>query len=295
VNAEDIEEDALDLYEHAPCGYLTTDPDGVIVRVNRTFLAWTGYRHEELVGVRRWQDLLSVGGRIYHETHYAPLLRMQDTVREIALDVVRADGTRLPALVNAVLKRDGDGEPRLIRTTVFDATERRRYERELVVARDRERLVRERVERLHRLSATLAAAQDASAVARAACAALSDAVGAQRAGLELEGAPLAVLGDPRAPAARTRAAFAVGGGGVQAVLWVDPPGELAVEERALAAAMAGQVTLALDRALLYEEQRDVAHQLQQALLSGEPPDDPRFAVAGVDLPAGEWAEVGGDW
>ena len=33
------------------------------------------------------------GGRIYHETHYAPLLRMQGTVREIAVEIVRADGT----------------------------------------------------------------------------------------------------------------------------------------------------------------------------------------------------------
>ena len=44
------------------------------------------------------------GGRIYHETHYAPLLRMQGSVREIALDLVRADGARLPVLVNSVLR-----------------------------------------------------------------------------------------------------------------------------------------------------------------------------------------------
>ncbi len=30
------------------------------------------------------------GGRIYHETHYAPLLRMQGSVREIAVEIVRA-------------------------------------------------------------------------------------------------------------------------------------------------------------------------------------------------------------
>ena len=36
--------------------------------------------------------------------------------------------------VNAVLKRDERGEPLLIRTTVFDATDRRRYEQELLSA-----------------------------------------------------------------------------------------------------------------------------------------------------------------
>ena len=76
----------------------------------QTFLRWTGYRREDLVGVKRFQDLLSVGGRIYHETHYAPLLRMQGAVREIAVDIVGADGRRLPVLVNSVLVRDADGD-----------------------------------------------------------------------------------------------------------------------------------------------------------------------------------------
>ena len=40
-----------------------------------------------------------------------------------------------------------------MRTTVFDATERKRYERELLAARDRERVARERVERLQRITA----------------------------------------------------------------------------------------------------------------------------------------------
>ena len=126
------EEDPGELYEHAPCGYLTTLPDGTIVKVNQTFLAWTGYERASLIGRRRFRDLLSSGGQIYHETHYAPLLRMQDDVHEVAFDVVCADGRRLPTLVNSVLGRDPAGVPRTIRTTVFNATERRGYEHELL-------------------------------------------------------------------------------------------------------------------------------------------------------------------
>ena len=40
----------------------------------------------------RFVDLLTAGGRIYHETHYAPMLQMHGTVREVALDIVGADG-----------------------------------------------------------------------------------------------------------------------------------------------------------------------------------------------------------
>jgi phosphoserine phosphatase RsbU/P len=130
-------ESAEELFENAPCGYLTTRMDGTIVRVNRTFEDWTGRRRETLLGTR-FRDLLAPGGRIYHETHFAPLLQMQGSVREIALDIIHADGSRLPALVNAVVRDAGDGAP-LIRTTVFDASDRRRYEQELVLARTRER------------------------------------------------------------------------------------------------------------------------------------------------------------
>src|SRR3954451_3839614 len=128
------DEDPDELYEHAPCGYLTTLPDGTIVKVNQTFLTWTGYKRGELVGRRRFRDLLSSGGQIYHETHYAPLLRLQDGVHEGAFDLIRSDGELLPALVNSVLSRAEAGEPRLIRTTVFNATERRGYEQELLYA-----------------------------------------------------------------------------------------------------------------------------------------------------------------
>lgn len=132
-----FEENVEDLYDNAPCGYLSALPGGLIVKVNQTFLSWTGYRREELVGRRRFQDLLTAGGRIFHETHYAPLLRMQGAVREIAVDVVCADGRRLPALINSVLKKDEEGTPLLVRTTVFNATDRKEYERELLRERQR--------------------------------------------------------------------------------------------------------------------------------------------------------------
>jgi PAS domain S-box-containing protein len=132
-----LEEAAEELYDGAPCGYLSTLPDGLIVRVNETLLSWTGYSRDELVGRRRFAELLSPGGRIYHETHYAPLLRMQRAVREIAVEMVRADGSRIPVLVNSVMLLDEAGRPRVVRTTVFDATERKEYERELLRARQR--------------------------------------------------------------------------------------------------------------------------------------------------------------
>ncbi|MGY1846912.1 MULTISPECIES: SpoIIE family protein phosphatase [unclassified Blastococcus] len=128
-----LDEDPADLYENAPMGYLSALPDGRIVKVNRTFCAWTGRAPDDLLD-QRFPDLLSVGGRVFYNTHLVPLLRMQGAVREIAIDVTRIDGTLLPCLLNAVEVRDEDGAPLLVRATLFEATARRRYERELLAA-----------------------------------------------------------------------------------------------------------------------------------------------------------------
>jgi phosphoserine phosphatase RsbU/P len=133
-----VDVSAEELFEDAPCGYLTTRPDGVILKVNRTFERLTGLTREQLIGQRRFQDLLAPGGRIYYETHYAPLLHMQGSVREVATELIRADGSRLPALIGSSVRRDSTSEPDLIRTIVFEAADRRRFEQELVQAQQRE-------------------------------------------------------------------------------------------------------------------------------------------------------------
>ena len=71
------EESAEELYEHAPCGYLSTTPDGRIIRVNKTFADLIGAEKEQLIDRRRFADLLTIGGRIFYDTHFALMLRMQ--------------------------------------------------------------------------------------------------------------------------------------------------------------------------------------------------------------------------
>jgi signal transduction histidine kinase len=132
-----LEEGAEELYEHAPCGYVSTAPDGMIVRVNQTLLTWTGRSRGELVERSRFQDLLSIPSRMYYETHWAPLLRMQGFVSEVAFEMICGERSALPVLVSAVQKRNEAGEPLFNRITVFNATDRRKYERELLVQRRR--------------------------------------------------------------------------------------------------------------------------------------------------------------
>jgi sigma-B regulation protein RsbU (phosphoserine phosphatase) len=143
------EDDPALLYDRAPCGYVSTAPSGRIVKTNETFRTWTGYSAEELAA-KTFADLLTVGGRIYHETHYSPMLSLQGAVREIALELVRRDGSRLPVLVNARLDSDDSGAPQVVRIAVFDATERRKYEIELLRAKERAEASEERARALAR-------------------------------------------------------------------------------------------------------------------------------------------------
>jgi len=149
-----------ELYDGAPCGLVSSRPDGTIEVVNRTLLGWLGYDRADLVGRRTFQSLLSTGGRIYYETHYSPLLLMQDEISEIAVDLQRRDGSRLPALVSSALRRDDAGSPLRIDTTVYGASSRRGYERELLAARQQAERSTSRLGLLQALVADLAGATD---------------------------------------------------------------------------------------------------------------------------------------
>ena len=92
----DLEHDLKELYDQAPCGYLCLLDDGTIVKANQTFLLWTGYSQQEILG-RRFQSLLSRAGAIYYDTHFSPLLRMQTSVTGVAFDMIRRHGSMLPS------------------------------------------------------------------------------------------------------------------------------------------------------------------------------------------------------
>src|ERR1700710_457090 len=123
-----------DLFENAPCGYLTTGPDGRITKVNATLTTWTGFEAGKLIG-RCLHEFVNVAGRLLYETHIAPLLRMQGFFNEFALDFETAAGERLPVIANASERRDAEGALLFTAVVVIKATDRRRYERQLLDSR----------------------------------------------------------------------------------------------------------------------------------------------------------------
>jgi sigma-B regulation protein RsbU (phosphoserine phosphatase) len=76
-------------------GLLLTAADGTILRANRTFCRLIGHEASELGGRRRIQDLLTMGGRMFHQTHWGRLLQIQGTVPELKLQAVHRKGRML--------------------------------------------------------------------------------------------------------------------------------------------------------------------------------------------------------
>jgi sigma-B regulation protein RsbU (phosphoserine phosphatase) len=120
-------------FEDAPCGLVRTDRDGLFLRANRTFCGWVGWEPHELVGKKRLQDLFTMGGRIFHQTHWQPLLQIQGSVSEVKLEFAHRDGSTLPMVLNAV-RRERRGKV-VHDVAAYVARDRDKYERELLLSR----------------------------------------------------------------------------------------------------------------------------------------------------------------
>jgi PAS domain S-box-containing protein len=146
-------EEIRDLYDHAPCGYHSLNKDGVFVRINDTALNWLGYSRDEVIGVKRFTDLLTPEGL---ETFAVNFSRFKATgsVRDLEFDLIRKDGTILQVLLNATAIVDANGDFMKSRSVMHDISELKRSEELLRQAH--EELEQRVVERTAELARTVA-------------------------------------------------------------------------------------------------------------------------------------------
>lgn len=127
--------DYKSLFEDAPCGYLLVDGSGLIVRSNTFMTTLLGHPAGDMEG-KRLRDILSMSSRILYETNLAPLLRLQQVISEVTLDLKRANGVAIPVIMSASSVANGDRVSGMTRIVFVPAGERRQYERQLVLERD---------------------------------------------------------------------------------------------------------------------------------------------------------------
>ena len=134
IGTNNLQENFEDFFESALCGFINADASGIIVRANKKVAGWIGYSTIELKG-KRFSDLLTIGGKIYYETHLWPLLRIQGFFDEVVLELKGTAGQRLRVMVNAFESRDVNNQPCFIRYTILKASDRLQYELNLQEAK----------------------------------------------------------------------------------------------------------------------------------------------------------------
>ncbi|MES2822806.1 MAG: ATP-binding protein [Pseudomonadota bacterium] len=125
--------DILASFEYAACGLVTTEANGTIRRANATFCKWLGFDADELIKKRKIQELLTVGGRFFHHTYWAPLLQMHGSAAEVQMDLVGHDGKILPMLINVTRQQHDDTS--FDHLAFFVATDRKNSAREIISTR----------------------------------------------------------------------------------------------------------------------------------------------------------------
>ncbi|RYX92455.1 MAG: HAMP domain-containing histidine kinase [Comamonadaceae bacterium] len=106
----------------------------------------------------RLQELLTMGGRIFHQTHFNPLLQLQGSVSEVKFEVRHRDGRTMPMVINAIRSKvDGEVHHDI---AVFMAHDRHKYELELLASRKRSEALGAEAHRLRELADTRAAVSE---------------------------------------------------------------------------------------------------------------------------------------
>ena len=124
--------DMDELLNRAPCGFLSLDDDGRVLAANATLLGWLGYEEGGLTGLH-FDSILLPGGRIFYQTHFFPLLKLQGRAEEVYLSLRGRDGGEVPVLANAARRERGGSH---VNDCVFvPMRQRRRFEDELLAAK----------------------------------------------------------------------------------------------------------------------------------------------------------------
>ncbi len=85
------------------------------------------------LGTARLEDLLTIGSKIFYQTHFLPLINMQGFVEEIYVTFKSADKIDIPVLLNVVKQQHDIGDE--MHCSAIIISNRNRFEKELLLAK----------------------------------------------------------------------------------------------------------------------------------------------------------------
>ena len=133
-NNDILPQEAQQFFEESFSGFLIADEKNRIIRSNSRVINWLGISREEITG-KKFSDLLSIGSKIYFETHLSPLLKMQGYFDEILIELSAITGKKIKIFINAKESTAKEGGSKLIYYTLLEASDRMKYEQNLQYAK----------------------------------------------------------------------------------------------------------------------------------------------------------------
>ena len=123
---------AGDRLDHAPCGFVSFGDDSCITYINSTLLDRLDYAREDLLG-RHVETILTVPARIFHQTHFFPLVKLHGRAQEVFMLLRTRSGDDVGMLCNAIRhERSGAATTDCV---FMEVQERRKFEDALLQAR----------------------------------------------------------------------------------------------------------------------------------------------------------------
>jgi PAS domain S-box-containing protein len=129
-------EEIHDLYNKAPCGYHSLDPDGVYVRINDTELSWLGRSREEVLGRMKFSDALTPAGQAGFRDSYGSFMA-RGWIRDREYELLHKNGGTIPVLLSSTSVTDESGRYMMSRATLYDMTGLKRAEQALRASEQR--------------------------------------------------------------------------------------------------------------------------------------------------------------
>lgn len=120
-------EEIYDLYNNAPCGYHSIDPEGTFIRINDTELKWLGYTRDEVINKKKFSDLLTPESLLLFQENF-PKFKEQGWINNLEFQLICKDGKILTASINSTALKDNAGNYLMSRSTLFDISELKRVE-----------------------------------------------------------------------------------------------------------------------------------------------------------------------
>lgn len=130
-----------DLYDNAPCGYHSLNPEGKFVHINAVELSWLGCTREEVIGKLGTVDFLTEESKARYRAAFPEFLK-SGMVEGVEFELQSRDGTIRRVSVSATSVRDESGALVMSRSVLFDITETHRIQTQLLrLSREQEAML----------------------------------------------------------------------------------------------------------------------------------------------------------